>query len=390
MSDYHRPPLQKTGDNNWSRFHMPACHQPVDLPDWSAFLARPFLPTFSSDGDGALAGKTVLVTGAGGSIGSALAQKLMDGRAATLLLLDHSRHNLATLFRQYQDRDYTIPNVEFFQTDIRDGSELQKIFSWYKPNVVFHAAAMKHLAPLESDPFGALDNNVVGTFRLIEKAKESQVELFVNVSTDKAVNPTSVLGISKRISELLLKASDSPATRWISIRLGNVLGSSDSVVPLFLHAIGNHQPLPITDPNASRYFVTVEEVVNVLMNCVDLPYSALLLPDMGSERSILDLAGFLIRHCASDGARTTLKTVGLRDGEKRNEELTYDYEYLVKTTVPRLYRIYGRSHDGTAFLDNLARLAESISGRRTAGLIQALRAMVPEFTPSPTLLRHLQ
>jgi FlaA1/EpsC-like NDP-sugar epimerase len=354
--------------------------------DWSDFLHRaPFEP--APDCDIAVARETVLVSGAGGSIGSALSVKLMGSSAKKLLLLDRSEHRLSALFGDYRNRKCKVPAVEFLQTDILDGPELKQIFSRYRPNVVFHAAALKQLVPLECDPFGALENNVVGTLRLVENADATQVTSFINVSTDKAVNPTSVLGVSKRITELLLLAMDSSRTRWVTVRLGNVLGSSDSVVPIFLHSIANQQPLQITHPDASRYFVTLDDVVALLMNCLQHPSSTILLPEMGIQRKILDLAEFLMRQFSFD--RKSMRFVGLRDGEKCSEGLTYEFEHLEETGTPCLYRVRGNPLDGHSFFDRLARLLQIIETRHITGLIEVLLEMVPEFSPSPTLLRYV-
>jgi FlaA1/EpsC-like NDP-sugar epimerase len=355
--------------------------------DWFDFLERPnFTP--DPDCDITVSQKTVLVSGAGGSIGSALALKLMGSSADKLLLLDSSEHRLSTLHRNYRNRKFTGPAVEFLQTDILAEAELQQVFSQYRPNIVFHTAALKHLVPLERDPFAALENNVVGTLRLVENANATQVQLFVNVSTDKAVNPTSVLGVSKRITELLVLAMTNLRTRWITVRLGNVLGSSDSVVPIFIHAIANQQPLQITDPKASRYFVTLDDVVAVLLNCLKCPSSSILLPDMGIQKKILDLAEFLMRQFSCEKMGEA-RFVGLRDGEKCCEQLVYDFEHLEKTCVQDLYRVCGNCLDGSSFSDKLARLVQIIEARRITELIEVLSAVVPEFSPSQTLLRYV-
>jgi len=331
-----------------------------------------------------------LVTGAGGSIGSALAYRLMGGLADTLVLLDHSEHNLHDLYRRYQERHITLPKIEFVQGDILCGARLQEIFTRYRPHVVFHAAAMKHVAALESDPFSALENNVVGTVRLLEIADSSEVEIFVNVSTDKAVNPTSILGVSKRISELLLVAMESSEARWISLRLGNVLGSSGSVVPLFLQSLEEQQPLNITDPRASRYFLTLEETVAFLMKSLEISGSSLLLPEMGSQQSVMELADFLLRQFSNDSCNKLLNFTGLKDGEKCTEQLAYDYEYLTDTPISHLYEICGTGiSDPEGFADNLGRLLELVEHRENAGFVEALYAVVPEFCPSPTFLRYV-
>jgi FlaA1/EpsC-like NDP-sugar epimerase len=354
--------------------------------DWADFLHRaPFTP--APECDLALAQKTVLLSGAGGSIGSGLAIKLMESSANKLLLLDCSERRLRALYDNFRNRTCKAPAVEFLHTDILDGTALRQIFSRYHPDIVFHAAALKQLVPLEHDPFGALENNVVGTLQLLQNADATQVTLFVNVSTDKAVNPTSVLGVSKRITELVLLAKHSSRTRRITVRLGNVLGSSDSVVPIFLDSIVNHRPLQVTHPQATRYFVTLDDVVILLMNCMRYPFSSILLPNMGIQQRILDLAEFLMKQFPTDTDGKALNFVGLRDGEKCSERLTYEFEHLEETNIPDLYRVCGNCLDNDVFYDRLARLLQIIETRHIPRLIEVLSEIVPEFSPSPTLLR---
>ena len=356
--------------------------------DWSAFLNRPL---FNPAGihDAAVADKTVLVTGAGGSIGSTLAERLMGSLASHLLLLDSSEQNLLALYRKYQERHVTLPKTEFFHADILDEKLLQDAISRYQPQIVFHAAAMKYVPQLEHHPFIALENNVMGTLRLLEGLDHCPLECFVNVSTDKAVNPSSILGVSKRITELLLLAMqpENPCCR--SLRLGNVLGSAGSVVPLFLQSLEAQRPLQITLPPASRYFLTVDEAAVLLIKSLELPETSLLLPELGSPLKIMDLARFLLGEFWGSSRTDLLDFIPLRDGEKQNEQLVYSYEHLEATSVAQLYRIRGSEiSDPEAFIRKMADLLERVHARRATGLVEALTAIVPEYIPSPTFLRH--
>lgn len=366
-----------------------SCSSPSRVIDWSRFLNRSAFSSCRADSQALVSGKTVLITGAGGSIGSSLASLLMGGLARRLLLLDNSETNLRFLYQHYRQRHITLPRVEFLLADVRAQPALEKIFLKYKPQIVFHAAALKHVAPLESAPLAALETNLYGTLCLLQAAEYAPVESFVNVSTDKAVIPASVLGVSKRLAEMLLVAIDSPRPRKLSLRLGNVLESSGSVVPLFLQSLENRQPLGITDPEASRYFLTLEEAAEFLLGSLAIRRSSLLLPEMGSPRKITELAGFLLNELGYVHCENSFHFIGLRDGEKCSEQLTFSHESLQKTSARGIYRICGNAvANRENFIDDLGRLLELVLSQRTAGLVDLLHKLVPEFTPSPTLLRH--
>ena len=357
--------------------------------DWSTFLDRPLFTAACAD-DFAVMDKTVLITGAGGSIGSALAERLMGGLASKLLLLDSSEQNLLGLHKKYSQRHVTLPETEFFHVNILDERRLQEIFSIYQPQIVFHSAAMKHVPQLEQYPFMALENNLLGTVRLLEALDSCPLEYFVNVSTDKAVNPASILGVSKRISELLLLSLETGPVRCFSLRLGNVLGSSGSVVRLFIQSLRKHESLQITDPLASRYFLTLDEVVALLLKSLELSGNSLLLPELGKPQKIVRLADFLLDRFGVRPNAEILTVIGLRDGEKQSEQLIYGYEDLEATSIPQLYRIRGsKISDSNAFIENLGQLLELVRARQARPLMEALMAIVPEYIPSPTFLRHV-
>ena len=338
-----------------------------------------------------IAGKTVLITGAGGSIGSALARYLMGSSARTLVLLDHSQQNLDRLHREYAERNITLPEVKFFHADLLREKELDNIFSHYQPQIVFHLAAMKRLPELEHTPFLALENNLVGTLRLLLALDGSGVEQFIHVSTDKAVNPTSVLGVSKRIIEVVLLAMQRTEPATASIRLGNVLGSSGSVVPRFMRCIQSCRPLTIRDMHASRYFITLEEAAALLMSALEVPGNSLLAPDMGAPRRIEELVDFLLCESQSNIDKRSFHQTGLRDGEKRDEQLMYEHEYRAGTPSPYLYKICSsRVLDWEDCIDHVSHLLELVEERQKNGLLETLAAIVPEFTPSQTLLSCLQ
>ena len=283
-----------------------------------------------------------------------------------------------------------LPKVDFIQADILDGEAVQEICHEHPPQVIFHTAGLKHLVPLELTPFQALETNVLGMVRVLEMADLFHVQHFVNISSDKAVNPTSVLGVSKRISELLLLAFGAPAICTRSLRLGNVLESSESVVHAFLRSVENHQPFEVTDPQAQRYFITMDEAAAFLLETLNIRESSLLVPEMGSPQRVLDLIAFLMRDLQLDLSRVATVEIGMRDGEKKIEQLTYDYEYRRKTTVQHLYRLGGTTiADVEKLTSDIGRMLDLVLERRVSGLLKALQDIVPEYQPSATLLRCL-
>lgn len=367
----------------------------VSSPDthsipWAAFLNRPVFTHRPLVCNALLSGKTVLVTGAGGSIGSVVAVLLMGALARRLILLDRSECGLHNLYRKYKEMNVVFPSVEFIQADILDERLIHNTFAKHRPEIIFHAAALKHLPQLESDPLGALENNVLGTIRVLQIADWYDVQHLVNVSTDKAVNPTSILGVSKRISELLLLAADQAMLCTRSLRLGNVLESSGSVVPAIVHSLKNRGQVTITDPEASRYFITLDEAAAFLIETLNVKETALLVPEMGCPRTLLELLAFLMQEFRGDLSDDDIVHIGLRDGEKKVEQLIYDYERYRKTLVPHLYQIEGTSiTDFDGFAENVGRILDLVADCQCAGLVSVLQDIVPEFQPSATVLRCL-
>jgi len=264
-------------------------------------------------------GRRVLVTGAGGSIGSELCRQLSRFAPAELMMLDRDETALQSVQVTLSGHGL-LDTRDVVLADIRDATALTTIFRARRPEVVFHAAALKHLPMLEQYPAEAWQTNVMGTLNVLEAAAAVDVETFVNISTDKAANPTSVLGRSKRLAERLTAgAAEKSGRRYLSVRFGNVLGSRGSMVPLFRDLIATGRPLTVTHPDATRFFMTIPEACHLVIQAgaIGGPGEALIL-DMGEPVKILDVAERMI---ALSGRDVDVVFTGLRPGEKLHEEL---------------------------------------------------------------------
>ncbi len=283
--------------------------------------------------------KDILVTGAGGSIGSELCRQILEQSPAKLILLDNCENNLFDIDMELRTRTISteiIPEL----VDIRNPDKMERMFKRNRPQVVFHAAAYKHVPMKERHPGEAIHNNVIGTKNTAELAGKYQVETFVNISTDKAVNPTSVMGASKRIAELIIKdINRTSKTKFAIVRFGNVLGSRGSVVPTFLKQIEKGGPVTITHPDMKRYFMTIPEAVQLVIQAGAMAKGGeIFLLDMGKQVKIDDLARDLIRLSGYEPDKDIeIVYTGIRPGEKLYEELFTDVEGLVSTKHERIF-----------------------------------------------------
>ncbi|MBY0233931.1 MAG: polysaccharide biosynthesis protein, partial [Burkholderiaceae bacterium] len=283
--------------------------------------------------------KVVLITGAGGSIGSELCRQVARYGPSKIVLYEMSEFALYTVEQELSEKFPHIPLVRLVG-DVKDLEHLRYTFGNYKPQIVFHAAAYKHVPLMEVDnAWACLRNNTLGTLHACTAAAESGVERFVLISTDKAVNPTNVMGATKRAAELVIShmASQGNSTKFMAVRFGNVLGSSGSVIPKFKEQIAKGGPVTVTHPDITRYFMTIPEAARLVVQAAVIGESGqVLILDMGEPVKILDLARDMIRLAGRDSANIRIEFSGLRPGEKLFEELLADSDSTVPTGIARL------------------------------------------------------
>ncbi|HZT90973.1 MAG TPA: nucleoside-diphosphate sugar epimerase/dehydratase [Gaiellaceae bacterium] len=325
--------------------------------------------------------KTVLVTGAGGSIGSELCRQLARLGVARLLLVDHGESPLYEIERELVDeRDFSaaIPVLG----DCGDEAKMRQVFERYRPQVVFHAAAYKHVPMLEANPLEAVVNNVFATRTIAEVSIEFGVERFVLISTDKAANPKNLLGQSKAVGEWIVEAlarRRDASTRFVAVRFGNVLGSAGSVIPIFRRQIERGGPVTVTNPEMTRFFMTIPEATSLVVQAGAMGgRGQVYVLDMGEPVKILDLARQMIRLSGKDESQVPIVFTGARAGEKLHEVLWNDGEAVGPTSHPKIMRA-ARPPIDSAWLDaelgELERLAEEGD---TLGVVAKLGAMVRE------------
>lgn len=333
--------------------------------------------------------KTILVTGAGGSIGTALTEALSRTHPRCLILLDHSEQNLHEVNMRLIAAGRA--NHVAILGDVLDGSLLIELFERYRPAIVYHAAAFKHVPLMEANPIAAIQNNTLGTWELAKAAIAYEAELLLVVSTDKAVNPRSIMGVSKLLAELAVLRMSTAKTRINVVRLSNVLESHGSVRPLFRQQIARGGPVTVTHAEARRYFMTLQETVALLMAAAALDESgSIFLPKMNEAVKILDLAKSMIHEVGLQTPRdVAILFTGLRPGDKLEEELISEMEVPEPTGDARLYRVDGPQADSQALDASLARISKSVQERNLAWLVGELGRLIPAYQPSETLLRLL-
>jgi len=330
----------------------------------------------------------VLITGAGGSIGSSLARNFSPfvfGPSQEVIYLDHSEQNLYEIDSRIPS-GYKPRNVSILG-DMSDDALLDDLFDRYRPKRIFHAAAFKHVPLMEENPIAVIRNNILGTWNLAAAAMHYKARKLVMVSTDKAADPTSIMGATKRVAELILSCLDSAETRMRSVRLCNVLRSTGSVVPLFERQIRMGGPVTVTHADASRYFISLQEATKLIFLTAALDDTGtLFIPQLDEPVKILDLAKKMIAEASVSGPKEVkMIAIGLRPGEKLEECLVSSSETVEPTAEPKLHRVSGPIPTAESLRSAIKLISEKVQSRDLPALLDVIRSLVPEYHPSETL-----
>jgi FlaA1/EpsC-like NDP-sugar epimerase len=346
---------------------------------WHSFLARPPLPSPQAELLTALARQSILITGAGGSIGSALAQRLAALNPPNLILLESSESHLYALTSKFS----ASPSITPILGNAGDSALLSHIFATYAPRLIFHAAAFKHVPLMEQHPLAAIANNIFATETLARAAAAHHARVIL-LSTDKAVQPASVMGATKRVAEQIVLAASGTV-----LRLGNVLASRDSVAEIFARQIANGGPITVTDPAARRYFLTLSESVDLLLFAAAHPHPpALLAPSLSATHFIADLANFMACLLAPH-REIPIEFTHPRPGDKESEQLRSATEIANPSTpnasTGALISIQSPTLSTIQLAFELTRLRATLEARDIPAVLAQLQSLVPDYTPSPSV-----
>lgn len=334
-----------------------------------------------------LQGKRVLVTGGGGSIGSELCRQISQYNPGLLIVLDNCEYNL---YRIDQELSSNYPTLMFNRVlgDVRDAHFMEMVFNQFHPQVVLHAAAYKHVPMVEDNIIQGVHNNVFGTRAVANAAKRHGVETFVFISTDKTVNPTNVMGATKRVAELLCQSLSEPnGTHFVITRFGNVLGSAGSVVPLFKRQIEAGGPITVTHPEITRYFMTIPEAASLILQAGSVGRGGeIFVLDMGEPVRIRDLAEKMVQLSGlQTGRDIEIVYTGLRPGEKLYEELFYAQEEMKETVHPKLLLANSCCPNPVKMFNDLDSLSQALDAQNDEDVLHILKFLVPEFNHSISL-----
>lgn len=359
--------------------------------DWSTLLQPPAIPVDPAALAAPFAGKRILITGAAGSIGSALAAAIALFQPQNLILLDSAEHGLYELQNNLASLPAS-PPYSLIPGSVCHSALLHEVLSVHRPHIVYHAAAYKHVPLMEHHPLAALHTNALGTLTLAQACLQANVQQLVMLSTDKAVAPSSIMGASKRIAELVLLALGGGPVHMKALRLGNVLGSRGSVVPRFQAQIANGGPVTVTDPQIRRYFLSLRESVELLLSLAQARYThGIYIPHIGEPIRILDLAHFLIQQTAP-GAGIPITFTGLRPGDKMREELLAPGECMEalagNAPASPLHQVQSPHPAEETVLNALHRLQLCIQHRNPHDALHTVQQLIPQYHPSNLVRRH--
>ena len=329
---------------------------------------------------GYVKGKTILVTGGGGSIGSEICRQLAGHDVGHLIIFDIYENN-AYQIQKSLEWEFPDLNLTVLIGSVRDERRLESIFSKYRPDIVFHAAAHKHVPLMEDSPNEAIKNNVIGTLKTARTASHYQVKKFILISTDKAVNPTNIMGASKRLCEMVIQLiGRHSTTEFAAVRFGNVLGSNGSVIPLFRRQIEHGGPVTVTHPDIIRYFMTIPEVVSLVLEAGAYAKNGqIFVLNMGDPVRIADLAKNMIRLSGYEPEKEIkIKYIGLRPGEKLYEELLMNEEGMQTTENSRIFIGRQIAFDEKVFREQIKELAKEAENE-CPDICYLVKKMVPEY-----------
>lgn len=327
-------------------------------------------------------GKVILVTGGGGSIGSELCRQIAANRPKMLIIFDIYENNAYDI-QQELVRKYPELNLEVLIASVRNTNRMEQIFSTYRPEIVYHAAAHKHVPLMEDSPNEAVKNNILGTWKVVQAADKWKVKRFVMISTDKAVNPTNIMGATKRVCEMIIQTYNKHSrTEFVAVRFGNVLGSNGSVIPLFKHQIAAGGPVTVTDPNIIRYFMTIQEAVSLVLQAGAYAKGGeIFVLDMGEPVKILDLAQNLIKLSGYKvGEDIEIRFTGLRPGEKLYEEMLMAEEGMKDTANKMIHIGQPIEIDEERFMRQLEELKDYVA-LEPDDIREHIRRIVPTYLP---------